>query len=1163
VVDETSSSTDRLQFRMLGALQASRNGATLQLGGRQQRAVLALLVAEAGSTVSLDRLADALWGEHVPAGYVATLQTYVFHLREVLEPGRGKGAPAQVLLTRPNGYALHASDSVVDAVEFEQLAGAGHEALARYDYADASQLLSRALALWRGEVLADLAGYDFVAPIAARLSEERLTALEDRVDADLALGRHAVLVGELDQFVDQYPLRERLHRQRMLALYRCGRQSDALAAYQSLHKKLDDEIGVQPSAPLRELHRAILAHDEYLDWHPTEDPAQPTTELRAPGATSQRGRLSRRWVVATCGLAILTAAGTISAVIVTHTPRHSLAALPGNGVGAIHPDGSLHDAVQTGTNPDAIAHGAGALWVANAADGTVTRVDPRSHPGVVQTIRVGAQPAAITVTGQDVWVANHGDGTVSRINARSNTVTQTINVGTQPDAITSGSTGVWVGNRGDETLQRIDPNTGDASQPIAVGGPPDGIAVDGDTVWLTNAQDGTVTQLDPRTGEPVRSPIHADAGASAIAVTAHDVWVTNSLALSVTRIDRATGRVVDTIPVGDGPSSIVSAGHDVWVGDQYDGTVARIDPDHGHAVRKYAIGASPIGLTAVGGTVWVASAPFAARAHRGGTLRIVSYTLPGTWSGLDPANGYVGFSLAMERMVYDGLVAFHQASGVAGLTLVPDLATTLPILTDGGRTYTFTVRSGIRYSNGMKVHASDIYRGVQRELLASEYGNRSFFSGIKGGATCISHPALCERALHAGIEVNDTTGRIVFRLVAADPDFVYKLAYFAYATVSTAPRTPRHVLAAPLPGTGPYMIKTYRNNGKNDDSLLTSRLTLVRNPYFHQWSFAAQPDGYPNVIDWRFVAKASVAVDQVSSGKADVVWLPYPLTDTTTNTRLLQNLRLHYPAQLHNDKLLETDWAAYLNTHTPPFDNIAARQAINDAVDRNVLGKLVAGAQFARASCQMLPANMPDYKPYCPYSRGPYDGHYRGPDLAKARALVARSGTSRMPVTVWSHIPVGPGDSAGVVRAYIEGTLRQLGYRVSQHLLPNDTANGYVRAHSRQVQIYVNPGGWGADFPSPSNFYDEMASCHSRDNYNMYCDPALDRLADQALTLQGTDAGAARALWTRIDKGVTDNAPWIVTNTDGWSNLVSSRVQNYQSSGSPTPLPLYDLLWIR
>lgn len=659
------------------------------------------------------------------------------------------------------------------------------------------------------------------------------------------------------------------------------------------------------------------------------------------------------------------------------------------------------------------------------------------------------------------------------------------------------------------------------------------------------------------------SPIHTDAGPSAVAVTAHDVWVTNSLALSVTRIDRSTGRVLDTIPVGDGPNSIVSAGHDLWVGDQYDGTVTRIDPDRGHAVRNYAIGASPTGLAAVGSTVWVSSAPFIARSHRGGTLRIVSYTLPGAWSGIDPANAYGGFTLAMERMVYDGLVAFRQASGVAGLTVVPDLATRVPIPTDGGRTYTFTVRSGIKYSNGMTVTASDIRRGVLRELLTPKYGNPSFFAGIKGGATCISHHSLCERALRTGIEV-DGASRIAFHLVAADPDFLDKLTYFAYATVPTAPPTPRHVLATPLPGTGPYMIKTYQNNGKNDDSLLTSRLTLVRNPNFKKpWSYAAQPDGYPDVIDWRFVAKAAAAVDQVARGQADAVSLPYPLADAATNTDLLQSLRLHYPAQLHSENLLETDWAAYLNTRSPPFNRQDARQAINYAVDRNVLGKLVAGAQFAGASCQMLPANMPAYQHYCPYTRGPNDGHYHGADLAKAQAFVALSGTAGMPVTVWSHTPGGAGDTTGAVSSYIEAVLRQLGYRVTQHLLPNDTADDYINAHSQQVQIYVSPEGWQADFPSPSNFYDDMASCQSRGNYHMPCNPTLDRLANQAHSLHSIDPGAARALWTRVDKAVTDEAPWIVTNTDGSSNFVSSRIPNYQSSGSPVGRPLYDLLWVK
>src|SRR5262249_12121042 len=152
-------------------------------------------------------------GESVPNGYAATLQTYVFHLREVLEPDRGRGAPGQLLLTRPGGYALRADGATVDAAEFERLAAAGNEALAQGDYRRASERRGQALGLWRGEVLADLAGYHFVSSLAARLDELRLTALEDRIDADLALGRHPALVAELDHLVDRHPLRERLHGQ--------------------------------------------------------------------------------------------------------------------------------------------------------------------------------------------------------------------------------------------------------------------------------------------------------------------------------------------------------------------------------------------------------------------------------------------------------------------------------------------------------------------------------------------------------------------------------------------------------------------------------------------------------------------------------------------------------------------------------------------------------------------------------------------------------------------------------------------------------------------------------------------------------------------------------------------------------------------------------------
>jgi YVTN family beta-propeller protein len=776
----------------------------------------------------------------------------------------------------------------------------------------------------------------------------------------------------------------------------------------------------------------------------------------------------------------------------------------------------------------------------------------------VVPIPVGAQPNAITITGRDVWVVNSGDGTVTRINADSNTSTQTIPVGTLPDAIASGPRGIWVGNRGDDTIQYIDPTTGAPRPAISADGPPDGIALDGNTAWVTDTLDGTVSQVDTTTGDVIHGPIHTDAGASGIALTAHDVWVTNSLALSVTRIDRATGQVVGVIRVGDGPSSITAAGKYLWVGDQYDGTITRIDPTRGDDVRNYAIGSSPTGLAAIGDKVWVASGAFTSRSHIGGTLRVVSYFIPGDLGGIDPANVYVPLPLAAQRMVYDGLVSFRQASGQAGWTLVPDLATALPQPTDGGRTYTFTIRPGIRYSDGTTVIASDIRRGVLRELRSTLGNPLVFFDGIRGAATCIAHRQSCDTVLRTGIVVKDP-GRITFHLTAPDPNFLYKLTYFAVATAPTAPATPPMV-AAPLPATGPYMIKTYRQRKNSENPFQrTSEFTMVRNPYFHQWSFAAQPNGYPKVIDFQHVSSAAAAVKLVQDGAADVTLLPYAFTDQATNAHLVQDLRQRFgPARLHTVTVPDTDYPISLNTHIPPFNSRDARQAVNYTVDRNLLITLSSGPSPGVPSCQMLPPNFPGYRPYCPYTTGPADGPYRGPDLPRAQALIARSDTRDMAVTVWGY--AGPNHPTN---QYIARVLHQLGYRVTLRELPNNlnTGDAYLSDPAHRVQIAVIGHGWLPDYPSPSTYYDDMASCHDYSNHHMYCNPALDRLAGQATALQATDPAASRALWTHIDKTLTDEAPWVVSNNETWSTFTSSRVRNFQLAPQYN-MPVFDQLWV-
>ena len=246
-----------LELRILGTLEVLRDGEPIRLEGRLRRSLVALLALSAGETVSSDRLIGELWPEHDPRAR-SRLQVYASQLRRAL------GADAGSLQTRAGGYALVVAPDAVDSLRFERLAAVGRDALARGEPELARETLIEALALWRGPLLGDLAYEEFAQAAAARLEELRLTAVEDRIDADLALGRHRELVPELERLVVEEPLRERLRGQFMLVLYRSGRQADALAAFREARRVLDVELGLEPGPELRELQGAILRHDASL-----------------------------------------------------------------------------------------------------------------------------------------------------------------------------------------------------------------------------------------------------------------------------------------------------------------------------------------------------------------------------------------------------------------------------------------------------------------------------------------------------------------------------------------------------------------------------------------------------------------------------------------------------------------------------------------------------------------------------------------------------------------------------------------------------------------------------------------------------------------------------------------------------------------------------------
>jgi DNA-binding SARP family transcriptional activator len=265
-----------MDYRILGRLEVLEGERRLELGGTRQRAVLALLLLHANEAVSRDVIVDELWGETPPQTAAKVLQNCVSALRKELPDG------TETLRTVGSGYALRLDAGELDRERFERALAEGRAALAAGDAADAAERFRDAFSLWRGTPLADFAYEAFAQDEIARLEELHVAALEDRTDADLALGRHAELVPELETLVARHPLRERLRGQLMLALYRSSRQAEALSAYRDARRTLLGELGIEPSRALQELERSILAQDATLDASAAARPASAGRRAATP-----------------------------------------------------------------------------------------------------------------------------------------------------------------------------------------------------------------------------------------------------------------------------------------------------------------------------------------------------------------------------------------------------------------------------------------------------------------------------------------------------------------------------------------------------------------------------------------------------------------------------------------------------------------------------------------------------------------------------------------------------------------------------------------------------------------------------------------------------------------------------------------------------------------
>src|SRR5215211_1261194 len=537
-----------MEYRILGPLEVVDGTAPLPLTGGRQRALLALLLIHRNEVVSSERLIDALWGEAPPPSAAKALQNAVLQVRRALGPEAG------VLHTERRGYVLRVAPGELDAECFEQLARGGRDALDAGDAATAAERLGQALALWRGPALGDLAYESFAQPEIARLDEERLTALEDRIDADLALGRHSALVAELEAAVARHPLRERLRAQLMTALYGSGRQADALEAFHDARRTLLDELGIEPGPALREHHDAILRQDPAL--------APPARRRPAPGPTRSP-------------LPLLAGAAAAAVVAIRDDDEQPasarIASVPGNSLVAIDPrTATITGVYPTGSTPTNVAAGAAGTWVLNADDGTLTRV--AAGASAPRTFSVPDRPLDVAAGTEGVWAvtgtpARFGGQIIPRrvlqLQPASGAVLREVELPTGNDAawfslnrLALGRSALWALGAGD-VLMRIDPRGVQPPERVA-GVVASSVAAAGDGAWaLTQSPRSYVLKHVSAGGRVTDRVPLAATELDGLAAEVDTVWVTNPQAGLLWRVTPESTRSID---VGAGARGVAIAG---------------------------------------------------------------------------------------------------------------------------------------------------------------------------------------------------------------------------------------------------------------------------------------------------------------------------------------------------------------------------------------------------------------------------------------------------------------------------------------------------------------------------------------------------------------------------------------------------------------------------
>ncbi|GBR22947.1 peptide ABC transporter substrate-binding protein [Acetobacter orleanensis NRIC 0473] len=521
-----------------------------------------------------------------------------------------------------------------------------------------------------------------------------------------------------------------------------------------------------------------------------------------------------------------------------------------------------------------------------------------------------------------------------------------------------------------------------------------------------------------------------------------------------------------------------------------------------------------------------AAVHFPSDPHKGGTLRLAAQDSGGT---LDPQVSYISLIKELETPVYDGLLAFPKFSGPAAQHVIADLAETVPQSEDGGRTYRFTLRPNLHFSDGQTVGVEDVAASFRRLFKVGSPTAGPYYSHIIGADACLHDPAHC--TLAGGIETDAATRTITFHLTEPDAEFLDRLAWF-HAAIVPASTPPHDTGNTAPPGTGPYRVTSYDP---------ATGMVLERNPYFQEWAHDAQPAGYPDTMQVTFGLDTEGEVTAIENGQYDWMYEDLPLDR-------LGEVGSRYAGQVQIYTLLLYYYAA-LNVRLPPFNSLKARQALNYAINRHAMVIYHGGPAVSAPLCQLLPQGTPGYVPNCAYTKGASPAHplpqWQAPDLEEARRLVRESDTAGQKITI-----VAPLEGRYAAMAMeLRSTLASLGYSATVRSLTQTVQFPYIQNSDNHVQLALT--GWNADYPSASSFLQTLFACasfhpHSDNSPNIsaFCNPEIDALMTTAARTALTSPEQSEKDWAEVDRALMAQAPAVPLVQIRRVTLLSKRTRN-------------------